>query len=99
MTQEQIAERVGISQQYVDRLIAYVHEIDGLGLHAQGVRPSERVVRAVRTSGVPEEYKKPIVEKALEYVAEFKVHPANCRSVSRPPANGPPPRPNHPGPR
>jgi len=66
MTQEQIAERVGIRQWHVSRLIAYVHEIDGLQLYADGIKPSEYVIRAVRTSGVPEEYKKPIVEKALK---------------------------------
>jgi len=66
MTQEQMAERVGVDQTRISQLIQYVHEVEELQLQDRVLKPSERVVRAIRRSGVPEEYKKPIVEKALK---------------------------------
>jgi len=62
----QIAARIGVHHSHIDRMIAYVREIEQMQLVADGDKPSEFVVRAVRTSGVPDEYKKPIVEKALK---------------------------------
>ncbi len=60
-----VASRMGISKSRVHQLIRYIDELDGMEVHLVET-PTEKVVRAVRESGVDDKYREHIIKKAVD---------------------------------